>query len=257
MSTFKTLVAASILVAGCGLASENAKAAGAAGDLLHKDWPHDGPFGEFDKAAAQRGLQVYREVCAGCHSLNFIAFRNFADLGFGEEEIKAIAAEYDVTDGPDEEGEMFERPGMPSDRFPAPFANDNAARAANGGALPPDLSLITKARADGVNYLYSLLQGYEEQPADFELGEGMSYNAYFGGHQIAMAQPLDEDAVEYSDGTKATLEQMSNDVSTFLTWTAEPKLEERKGTGLKAMMFLIILTGLFYATKRKIWADQH
>ena len=257
MSTLKSLVAASILVAGCGFISQGASAAGPAVDLLQKSWPHDGVFGKYDKAAAQRGFQVYREVCAGCHSLNFIAFRNLADLGFSEDEVKAIAAEYEVTDGPDEEGEMFDRPAKPSDYFPSPFPNDNAARASNNGALPPDLSLITKARADGVNYLYSLLLGYGEPPADFELSEGMSYNAYFGGHQIAMAQPLDDDSVEYSDGTQATIEQLSSDVTTFLTWTAEPKLEERKGTGLKAMIFLVILTGMFYATKRKIWADQH
>ncbi len=257
MSTFKTLIGASILVAGCTLMSHGPHAAGAAVDLLHKDWPHDGPFGKFDKAAAQRGFQVYREVCSSCHSLNFIAFRNLADLGFSEDEVKALAAEYEVIDGPDEDGEMFERPAKPSDIFPAPFANDNAARASNGGALPPDLSLITKARADGVNYLYSLLLGYQEPPADFDLSEGMNYNTYFPSHQIAMAQPLDDDAVEYSDGTSATLDQMSSDVTTFLTWTAEPKLEERKGTGLKAMMFLIVLTGLFYATKRKIWSDLH
>jgi len=257
MSTLKTMIAASILVAGCGLASEDAKAAGPSVDLLQKSWPHDGPFGKFDKASAQRGFQVYKEVCSSCHSLDFIAFRNLADLGFNENEVKAIAAEYEVTDGPNDEGDMFERPAKPSDGFPAPFPNDNAARASNGGALPPDLSLITKARADGVNYLYSLLLGYEEPPSDFELGDGMNYNAYFGGHQIAMAQPLYEDSVEYGDGTQATLEQMSNDVTTFLTWAAEPKLEERKGTGLKVMMFLIILTALFYATKRKIWSDLH
>ncbi|MGI9435308.1 MAG: cytochrome c1 [Geminicoccaceae bacterium] len=257
MSTMKTLLAASILTAGCGFLSPAAVAAGGGVELMHKSWPHEGPFGKFDRAAAQRGFQVYREVCAGCHSLNFIAFRNLGDLGFNEEQVKALAAEYEVTDGPDADGEMFERPAKPSDKLPAPFANDNAARASNGGALPPDLSLITKARADGTNYLYSLLQGYEEAPADFELGEGMSYNAYFGGHQIAMAQPLDDDAVEYADGTPATLEQMSGDVSVFLTWAAEPTLEERKGTGLKAMMFLIVLTGLLYATKRKIWADMH
>ena len=257
MSMFKTLTAASILVAGCCLASYDVKAAGPAVDLLQKDWPHEGIFGKFDKSAAQRGFQVYREVCASCHSLDFIAFRNLADLGFNEDEVKAIASAYEVTDGPNDEGDMFERPGKPSDIFPAPFPNDNAARAANGGALPPDLSLITKARADGVNYLYSLLLGYEDPPADFELGDGMNYNAYFGGHQIAMAQPLYEEGVEYSDGTAATLEQMSSDVTTFLTWAAEPKLEERKAIGLKVMMFLIIMTALFYATKRKIWSDLH
>jgi ubiquinol-cytochrome c reductase cytochrome c1 subunit len=253
----KTLLAASILMAGCGFVSQGTLAAGGSVELLHKSWPHDGPFGKFDKAAAQRGLQVYREVCSGCHSLDFIAFRNFEALGFSEDEVKALAAEYEVTDGPDDEGEMFERPGKPSDIFPAPFPNENAARAANGGAYPPDLSLIAKARANGTDYLYSLLQGYEEPPADVELGEGMNYNAYFPGHQIAMAQPLDDDSVEYADGTAATLEQQSSDLATFLTWAAEPTLEERKGTGLKVMIFLVILTGLFYATKRKIWADLH
>lgn len=258
MSSFKTLVAASILTAGCGLTFEQASAAGAAVDLLEKSWSHDGPFGTYDRAAAQRGFQVYKEVCAGCHSLDFIAFRNLADLGFNEDEVKAVAAEYEVTDGPDDDGEMFERPARPSDHMPAPYPNQNAARAANGGAYPPDLSLMAKARPNGTNYVYSLLQGYEEElPADVELGEGMSYNAYYPGHQIAMAQPLYEESVEYADGTPATLEQHANDVAVFLTWAAEPKLEERKGTGLKAMMFLVLLTGLFYATKRKIWSDLH
>jgi len=258
MSIKKTLLAASIVWAGTGLISGGAHAAGGAVDLLHKDWPHGGVFGKFDKAAAQRGFQVYREVCAGCHSLDFVAFRNLADLGFSENEVKALAAEYTVTDGPDDEGEMFERPGKPFDYLPAPFANENAARASNGGAYPPDLSLITKARPNGTDYIYSLLQGYgDEPPADVELGEGMSYNAYFPGHQIAMAQPLYEEAVDYADGTAATLEQHAIDIATFLTWTAEPKLEERKGMGLKVMIFLVILTGLFYATKRKIWSDLH
>ena len=258
MSIKKTLLAASILLAGTGFAIDGARAAGAAVELLHKAWPHDGVFGKFDKAAAQRGFQVYREVCAGCHSLEFVAFRNLQDLGFSEDEVKALAAEYDVTDGPDDEGEMFERPGKPFDYLPSPYPNENAARAANGGAYPPDLSLIAKARANGTNYVYSLLQGYEEEPpADVEIGDGMSYNAYFPGHQIAMAQPLYEDGVEYADGTEATLEQHSSDIATFLTWAAEPKLEERKGMGLKVMIFLVILTGLFYATKRKVWADLH
>lgn len=257
MSTLKSLVAATTLIAGCGLISQDVKAAGGSVELLQRAWPHDGVFGKYDKAAAQRGFQIYREVCAGCHSLNFIAFRNLAELGFSKEEVEAVAAEYEVTDGPDDDGEMFERQAKPSDYFPSPFANDNAARASNNGALPPDLSLITKARADGVNYLYSLLLGYSDPPADFDVNEGMNYNAYYPGHQIAMAQPLDDEAVEYSDGTQATLEQMSSDLTTFLSWTAEPKLEERKGTGLKAMFFLVILTGLFYATKRKIWSDLH
>ncbi|MGH1480506.1 MAG: cytochrome c1 [Geminicoccales bacterium] len=257
MSSFKTLVAASILTAGCGLISEQASAAGASVDLLEKSWSHDGLFGTYDRSAAQRGFQVYREVCAGCHGLEFIAFRNLADLGFNESEVKALAAEYEVTDGPDDEGEMFERPARPSDHLPSPFPNENAARASNNGAYPPDLSLITKARPNGTNYIYSLMMGYGDAPADVEIGDAMNYNAYFPGHQIAMAQPLYEESVEYADGTAATLEQHANDIAVFLTWAAEPKLEERKGTGLKAMMFLVLLTGLFYATKRKIWSDIH
>lgn len=258
MSIKKTLLAATLLAAGVGLAAQPASAAGEAVELLQKDWPHEGIFGKYDKAAAQRGLQVYREVCAGCHGLSFIAFRNFADLGFSEDEVKALAEEYTVTDGPDDLGDMFERPGKPFDRVPSPFPNENAARASNGGAYPLDLSLIAKARADGTNYVYSLTLGYsDEPPADIEIGEGMNYNAYFPGHQIAMAQPLYEESVEYADGTPATLEQHATDVATFLTWAAEPKLEERKGMGLKVMLFLVILTGLFYATKRKIWSDLH
>ncbi|MEZ5932326.1 MAG: cytochrome c1 [Alphaproteobacteria bacterium] len=258
MSTMKTLLAASILVAGTAIGTDQARAAGEAVDLLHKAWPHAGVFGKFDKAAAQRGFQIYREICSGCHSLRFIAFRNLQDLGFSEDEVKALAAEYEVEDGPDESGEMFMRPGKPSDHLPSPYPNENASRAANGGAYPPDLSLITKARAHGTDYVYSLLQGYsEEPPAEVEIAEGMNYNAYFPGHQIAMAEPLTADAVTYSDGTEATLEQHAADIATFLTWTAEPKLEERKGTGLKAMIFLVILTGLFYATKRRIWSDLH
>ncbi len=258
MSIKKHLLAASILLASAGLGADDARAAGESVELLNKTWPHDGVFGKFDKAAAQRGFQVYREVCAACHSLDFVAFRNLQDLGFSEDEVKALSAEYEVTDGPDDEGDMFERPGKPFDYLPAPYPNENAARAANGGAYPPDLSLIAKARPNGTNYVYSLLQGYsDEPPAGAEVSEGMTYNAYFPGHQIAMAQPLYEEGVEYTDGTQATLEQHATDIATFLTWTAEPKLEERKGMGLKVMIFLVILTGLFYATKRKIWADLH
>ena len=257
MSTMKNLLAAmSIAAIGWGFASQ-ASAAGADVELLTKEWPHAGPFGKFDRPAAQRGFQIYREVCSGCHSLNFIAFRNLEDLGFSADEVKALAAEYEITDGPDDAGDMFERPGKPSDYLPAPFPNENAARASNGGALPPDLSLITKARAQGADYLYSLMQGYEDPPAGFELGEGMNYNAYFPGHQIAMFPPLSEGLVEYTDGTEATVEQMASDIVTFLSWAAEPTLEQRKGMGLKVMIFLVVLSGLLYATKRKVWANIH
>ncbi len=225
--------------------------------LPHQSWSFDGIFGSFDRAAMQRGLQIYREVCAGCHGLKRIAFRNLTDLGYGEEEIKAFASEATIVDGPDDEGEMFEREGRPPDYFPSPFPNDKAAAAANGGAAPPDLSLMAKARKGGPDYIYALLTGYEDPPADFELMEGLNYNPYFPGNQIAMAAPLDDDAVEYADGTEASLDQMSKDVANFLMWTAEPSLEVRKRTGVKVILFLIVLTALFYAVKRKIWSDLH
>jgi ubiquinol-cytochrome c reductase cytochrome c1 subunit len=162
-----------------------------------------------------------------------------------------------VRDGPNDEGEMFERPGRPSDKFHRPFANEKAARAANNGAYPPDLSLIVKARPDGANYLYGLLTGYSEAPAGVAMGEGMNYNKYFPGHQIAMPPPLSENSVTYSDGTPASVDQMSKDLTTFLAWTAEPELEDRKRTGIKVILFLLVLTGLLYAAKRKIWAAVH
>lgn len=227
----------------------------AVAEFMDLSWPHEGIFGTFDRAALQRGFQVYKEVCAACHGAKYLAFRNLTDLGYDEEEIKAIAAGYTMTDGPNDEGEMFERPAIPSDRFPSPFPNEQAAAAANGGKAPPDLSLIVKARVDGEDYLYSLLNGYEPPPPGVEVPEGGHYNKYFPGHVIAMPPPLTADAVTYGDGTSATVQQMAADVTQFLTWAAEPKLEERKRTGIKAMLFLIVLTGLLYAWKRKIWAD--
>lgn len=222
------------------------------------DWSFDGIFGEYDRGALQRGLQVYREVCAGCHSLDLVRFRNLADLGYNEEEIKAFAAEATVIDGPDDEGEMFERPGLPKDPFPAPFPNEKAAAASNGGAVPPDLSLMAKARIGGPNYLRALLTGYEDEaPESKEILEGLNYNHYFPGNQIAMAPPLFEDGVEYADGTPATVDQLAADVTHFLMWAAEPKMELRKSLGIKAMLFLVLLTGLFYAVKKKVWADLH
>ena len=225
--------------------------------IPEQKWSFDGIFGQFDLAQLQRGFQVHREVCSACHSLKYVAFRNLAELGYNADEIKAVAAEYDIEDGPDDEGEMFTRPGKPSDRFPPPFPNDNAARASNGGALPPDLSLVAKARFGGPNYIHALMVGYEEPPADFELMDAMSYNAYFPGHQIAMAPPILDDAVEYADGTPATTDQMARDVSAFLMWAADPKMAERKSMGFKVLLFLIIMTGVLYASKRKIWADVH
>ncbi len=222
------------------------------------DWSFEGIFGTYDRGSLQRGYRVYKEVCASCHSMNLLSYRNLSQPGgpeFTLEQVKALAAEFDVQDGPNDEGEMFERAGLPSDRFVSPFPNEEAARASNGGALPPDLSLIVKARKDGPNYLYSLLTGYEENPpAGVELGEGMNYNPYFTGHQIAMAPPLSEEAVEYTDGTKPSVENLSKDVVMFLAWAAEPKLEERKSLGFKVLIYLIILAGLMYAANKKLWS---
>ncbi len=238
-----------------GLAHAAAAAEGVA--VPSRSWSFDGIFGTYDRAAAQRGFQVYQNVCAGCHGVRFLAFRNLLDIGLDEETVRAVAAERTVVDGPDDGGEMYERPGRLSDRWPSPFANEQAARAAMGGAYPLDLSLIAKARPQGPDYLYALLTGYHEPPADMAVPDGLYYNAYFPGHLIAMPPPLSDGAVEYADGTEATVAQMASDVTYFLTWLAEPKLEERKQTGIKVVLFLIVLTALLYAYKRRIWADVH
>ena len=234
-----------------------ALAAGGDVALTKRDWSFNGPFGTFDKAAMQRGFQVYREVCAGCHSMQYIAFRNFADLGYNEAEIKAIAAEYDVEDGPNDEGEMFTRPGIPADRMPSPYPNDNAARAGNGGALPPDLSLIAKARANGPDYLYSLLIGYKEAPALVNVPDGMYYNDAYPGNLIAMPQPLYGDDVTYADGADTSIEGSAADLTQFLMWAAEPKTEVRKRIGVAVVFFLSIFVVLSVMAKRRVWADLH
>jgi len=292
------------------------QAAGEGPALQHEEWSFNGPFGTYDRHALQRGLQVYREVCSVCHGLKFVAFRNLEDLGYNEDEIKAIAAEYTVTDGPNDEGEMFERAGAPSDYFPSPFPNAKAAAAANGGAAPPDLSLMAKAREGGPDYIHGIMTGYQDlvpqdvlewiyehetqkriaayqtalaeyndkleayeekvktnpqarkpvapdEPkpvtsvADLGLASTSNFNAHFPGYGIAMAQPLYEDSVTYADGTPATVDQMAKDVSHFLMWAAEPKLEDRKETGIKVLIFLVIFTGVLYAAKRKVWRDVH
>ena len=230
-------------------------AAGSGGVLKQAEWSFSGPLGTFDKASMQRGFQAYREVCSGCHSLDYIAFRNLADLGYNADEIKAIAAEYEVEDGPNDEGEMFMRTAVPADHFPAPYPNENAARAANNGAYPLDLSLIFKARPNGADYLYSLLTSYEEAPADVTVPEGMYYNAAYSGHLIAMPQPLYGDDVTYADGAASTVDAISRDLVNFLAWTAEPAMETRKRTGVAVLIFLVLLSGLSYGAMRFIWAD--
>jgi len=218
-------------------------------------WPFEGIFGTFDRQAAQRGAQVYFEVCSACHSNHNLYYRNLKDIGFSEAEIKQLAQKYTVKDGPNAEGEMFDRPALPSDRFVSPYPNEEAARAANNGAYPVDLSLIIKARHDGPNYVFSLLSGYQEAPADIKLMPGLYYNPYFEGGQIAMPPPLTQGQVTFSDNTPATVEQMAKDVVVFLQWAAEPEMEHRKSMGLKVMIFLLVFTVFFYMAKKKIWKN--
>lgn len=254
MSARMTFAAVAFAVALGGIGGTSAQAAETPA-LPERHWTFDGLFGTYDRGALQRGLQVYLDVCAGCHSLSLVAFRDLQAIGLDEEQVNAIAASKTVTDGPNDEGEMFERPGRASDRIPPPFPNEQAARFNNNGAYPPDLSLMAKARDDGSNYIAALLTGYVDPPADFDLLEGMNYNLYFPGHQIAMPPPLSD--VEDENGNVITVEQQAVDVAHFLTWAAEPKLEQRKRTGVKVILFLIVLTALLYAVKRKVWADAH
>lgn len=232
-----------------------ANAAGEAPTPPKQDWSFKGPFGTYDRGALQRGFQVYKQVCSACHGMDLKSYRNLSGLGYTEAEVKAIAAEYTVIDGPDDEGEMFERPARPADRFVNPYPNEETARYANNGALPADMSLIAKSRKYGADYIYALLTGYEEAPEGVTLGQGQHWNKYMAGHKIAMAAPLSDDMVSYEDGSPTTMEQYSKDVSQFLTWAAEPEMEDRKRMGLKVLMFLFAFTGVMYAVKKKIWAD--
>ncbi|NKC31979.1 cytochrome c1 [Falsiroseomonas selenitidurans] len=252
---FRNLVGAMALgAAALGMATP-AQAAGEAIAIPNANFSFAGFFGTYDRGSAQRGLQVYKEVCSACHAMHLLSYRNLLEIGLSEDQVRALAASFTVTDGPNDLGEMFERPARLSDRFRRPFPNELAARAANNGAYPVDLSVITKARADGANYVRALLTGYVEPPEGFVVAEGMNYNAYFPGHQIAMPAVLNPDQVEYADGTAATVDQMARDVATFLAWAAEPEAEQRKAMGVRIILFLIVLGGLTYAVKRKIWAD--
>lgn len=215
-------------------------------------WPFDGMFGTVDVQSAQRGYQVYKEVCAACHSMKRVPFRSLGEIGFTEAEIKALAAGYSYEELGDD-GQPKERPGRPSDYFKSPYPNEKASRAANGGAYPPDLSLIVKARHDGANYVYSLLTGYASAPSGMKMADGMHYNPYFPGGQIAMPSPLSEGQVSYGDGTASSVDQMSRDVVNFLQWAAEPEMQHRKAMGLKVLMFLLIMTGFSYVAKKRVW----
>ncbi len=223
-------------------------------------WQQDGPlglgvFGTFDRAQLQRGYQVYSEVCAACHSLNLVAFRNLRAIGFSEAEVKALAKAREVPSIDPRTGEASTRPALPSDHFPAPFPNEVAARSANNNALPPDLSLIIKARHDGANYLYSLLTGYgKEPPKGFDVPDGLYFNPYFASVNIAMVQPLHDEQLTYADGTKASIDQMAKDVTAFLSWAAEPELEQRRRVGVATLIFLGILSILAWMSYRRVWA---
>jgi len=220
----------------------------------HK-WSFSGITGTFDKASIQRGYKVYREVCSGCHSMDLLYYRDLIDIGFSEDQVKAIASDYTVVDGPNDEGEMFERSAKPADKFVSPYTNEQEARYSNNGSYPPDLSVIVKARKNGADYLYNLLLGYSDPPNDFELSEGMYYNKWYAGYQIAMSKPLDDEYVDYDDGTVNTLPQLAEDVVTFLAWSAEPELEERKNIGVKVILFFLITGFLFYLMKKRLWKD--
>ncbi len=222
-----------------------------------QQWSHKGIGATYDRASLQRGFQIYKEVCSACHAMKFLSYRDLAGLGYTPDEIKSVAAEYNVTDGPNDDGDMFERPARPSDRFKSPFANEKQARAANGGAFPPDLSLMVKARPHGEDYVYALLTGYENPPEGETLNPGMHWNKYFAGHQIAMAQPLNEGQVTFADGKEATVPQMAHDVVSFLAWAGEPHMEERQRVGIKVSLFMIGFAAVMFLTKRKVWKNLH
>ncbi len=225
--------------------------------FLKTEWTFKGLFGKYDRASLQRGYQVYTEVCAACHSMQYLSYRNLAEPGgpeFSEQEVKVIAASFEVLDGPNSDGEMFMRPAKLSDKFVMPYDNVEASKAANGGAYPPDMSVLAKARKGGADYIYSLLLGYDDPPADIKLDDGVYYNKYMYGNKIKMSAPLSDDLIEYSDGTKATKEQMAKDITTFLMWSAEPHLETRHKTGFRVIVYLIILSILVYFTMKKIWS---
>jgi cytochrome c1 len=257
----RIIVSGAIALAALGLGA--AAVAAEEVELKHQHWHFTGPFGTYDRAAAQRGFQVYKEVCSACHSLSYLSYRNLTELGLNENQVKGIAAEVQVPDIGDD-GSAIERPARPSDKFKKPFANEAAAAAANGGKAPPDLSVIVKAREGGPDYVYSLLTGYvafdqlkPEQVKAFNVTKDDNFNLYFPGHRIAMPPPLSDGKVNYVDGTKNTLDQEARDVVEFLAWASEPHLEARNRTGIRVILFLLAFAGLMYAVKRQVWADQH
>jgi cytochrome c1 len=228
--------------------------------IASQSWSFNGPFGAYDPEQLQRGYGVYKRICSNCHSMRLLSYRNLGELGgpeFSPEQVKALAEEIQVTDGPNDKGDMYQRPGRPSDHFRSPFPNEEAARAANGGALPPDLSVMAKARPGGPDYIYALLTGYKDAPQGFNLTQGMHYNVAFPGHQIAMPPPLADGLVEYADGTKPTVDNYARDVAAFLMWAAEPKLQERHMLGATVIVFLFALAVAMFLAKRVVWSGVH
>ncbi len=259
MRKISWMMAATAMALSLGATGAIASPHGAAPPKL--DWSFDGPFGTYDRDSLRRGYQVYTEVCAACHSLDLVRYRNLTALGYSEDQIKQTAARYNVPAGPNEsgdthdlEGNLLTRPALPADTFVAPFPNEQAAKAANGGKAPPELSLIAKSRIGGPNYIVALMTGYTPPPQGFDVGSS-NYNAYYPGNRIAMAPPLAEGMVSFEDGTNATVEQMAKDVAQFLMWTAEPRMEDRKRVGLKAFGFLVVFLALMIAVKRRVWSD--
>lgn len=255
----KGAAAVALVVAAMGLLPAGKALASSEIHLPEQEWSFNGPFGTYDRTHLQRGFQVYKEVCSACHSMRLLSYRHLTQIGFSEAQVKAIASQYTVTDGPNDEGEMYERPAEPKDRFKSPFANEKAARAANNGALPPDMSLLAKARHGGADYIDAILNGFEAAPEGMKMAPGMNYNKYFPGHQIAMANPLpNKGLVTYTNADGSSYEpepaEMARDVAQFLMWAAEPQLEERKRNGVKVILFLIVFSGIMYAAKRRVWS---
>jgi ubiquinol-cytochrome c reductase cytochrome c1 subunit len=258
MRAVKALLAAALLGAGTAAPlTSQAIAQEAAPAPVPQNWSFSGMFGGLDLAAAQRGFQVYSEVCSNCHSMNLLHYRDLAGIGLTDEQIQAAAGAVTVPAGVDDQGNPRTAPGTPASRFAAPFANEQAARAAMNGALPPDLSVIVNAREGGANYVYAILTGFRDAPAGFKMMSGMNYNEYFPGHQIAMPQPLHDGQVTFADGSPNRIESEAHDVVTFLYWAANPEAVQRKQIGARIVLFLIFMTGITYAVKRKVWADIH
>ncbi len=251
----KKLLLAAAAVAALNVSSTSLRAAEHEAHPPKEDWSFNGVLGEFDREQVQRGFQVYKEICSACHSLNYVAFRNLETLGYSEAQIKTLAATYDIDDGPNDQGEMFKRKGKASDRFPHPFPNEQAARLANNGALPPDLSLMTKAREGGPDYVYHLMLGYEDAPAGFHLLEGLSYNKYFPGNQIGMPKQISDGVVTFADGSPNDAAHIAKDVTAFLHWAAEPKLEARHSTGLRVTLYALLFAVLAFFYKRRLWKN--